>query len=40
MPGVGAPLWDDARDTYIQWDPDISTWVQWDDTRKEWRPIV
>jgi RDD family protein len=39
-PGVDSPLWDDARDTYIQWDPDLATWVQWDDATKQWHPIV
>jgi uncharacterized RDD family membrane protein YckC len=39
-PGVDSPLWDDARDTYIQWDPDLAAWVQWDDAAKEWHPIV
>jgi uncharacterized RDD family membrane protein YckC len=38
-PGVDAPMWDDARDAYIQWDPEISAWVQWDDRAKEWHPI-
>jgi hypothetical protein len=38
--GVDHPLWDDARDTYIQWDPELASWVQWDDTAKEWHPIV
>jgi hypothetical protein len=39
-PGVDSPLWDDARDTYIQWDPDLSAWVQWDEAAREWHPIV
>jgi hypothetical protein len=38
--GVDHPMWDDARDTYIQWDPDLSAWVQWDDSAKEWHRIV
>jgi hypothetical protein len=38
-PGVDAPLWDDARDAYIQWDPEIARWVQWDETARQWRPI-
>jgi hypothetical protein len=38
-PGVDGPVWDDARDTYIQWDPDLQAWVQWDDAAKEWRTI-
>jgi RDD family len=39
-PGVDSPLWDDARDTYIQWDPDLASWVQWDEAAREWHPIV
>lgn len=39
QPGVGAPLWDERRDTYIQWDPELSQWMQWDDSRSSWRPI-
>jgi hypothetical protein len=39
-PGVDSPLWDDARDTYIQWDPDLAAWVQWDEHTREWRPIT
>jgi uncharacterized RDD family membrane protein YckC len=39
-PGIDSPLWDEARDTYIQWDADLSTWVQWDDSTKEWHPIT
>lgn len=38
-PGVDAPLWDDARDAYIQWDPDIHRWVQWDEHARRWDPI-
>lgn len=38
-PGVDAPLWDDARDAYIQWDPDINRWVQWDEQARRWDPI-
>lgn len=37
--GVGAPLWDDARNAYIQWDPDVNAWMQWDDVASEWKPI-
>jgi hypothetical protein len=39
-PGVDSPLWDDARDAYIQWDPEIAAWVQWDDGARAWRPII
>ena len=38
-PGVDGPLWDDARDAYIQWDPDINRWVQWDETTRQWHPL-
>jgi len=30
-PGVDAPQWDDARNTYIQWDPDIEQWMEWNE---------
>ncbi|HEV8298362.1 MAG TPA: RDD family protein [Acidimicrobiales bacterium] len=38
-PGVGAPVWDSARNTYIQWDPALNKWMQWDDATSTWRPI-
>ena len=38
-PGIDGPLWDDARDAYIQWDPDINRWVQWDDATRQWHPL-
>ncbi len=38
-PGVAAPVWDDARNTYIQWDPELNAWMMWDDVRKTWVPI-
>jgi uncharacterized RDD family membrane protein YckC len=38
-PGVDGPLWDDARDAYIQWDHDINRWVQWDERTREWHPL-
>jgi uncharacterized RDD family membrane protein YckC len=40
QPGVDAPMWDEARGTYIQWDPKLQQWMQWDDTTKRWEPIV
>jgi uncharacterized RDD family membrane protein YckC len=38
-PGVGAPMWDAARNAYIQWDPSVGSWMQWDDAAGQWRPI-
>jgi hypothetical protein len=38
-PGVGAPMWDAARNAYIQWDPAVGSWMQWDDAAAQWRPI-
>lgn len=38
-PGVDAPMWDDARDTYIQWDPDLQDWMEWSETDSRWVPI-
>ncbi len=38
-PGVATPVWDDARNTYIQWDPELNAWMMWDDIRKGWVPI-
>jgi uncharacterized RDD family membrane protein YckC len=35
-PGVGAPQWDEARNTYIQWDPQLGAWMQWDEATKAW----
>jgi uncharacterized RDD family membrane protein YckC len=39
QPGVGAPMWDAARNAYIQWDPAVGSWMQWDDNSGQWRPI-
>lgn len=39
QPGVGAPMWDAARNAYIQWDPAVGSWMQWDDAGGQWRPI-
>ncbi|MFN8019787.1 MAG: RDD family protein [Acidimicrobiales bacterium] len=33
------PIWDEARDTYIQWDAPRERWVQWDEHANEWKPI-
>ena len=38
-PGIDGPLWDDARDAYIQWDAEISRWVQWNESARAWHPI-
>jgi hypothetical protein len=38
-PGTDGPVWDDARNTYIQWDAPRERWVQWDEARQEWIPI-
>ncbi len=39
QPGVDAPTWDAARDTYIQWDHDLETWMEWDESQGRWIPI-
>ena len=38
-PGVDAPVWDDARDAYIQWDPDLGEWMEWSEAQSRWIPI-
>lgn len=38
-PGVDAPMWDDARDTYIQWDPELEAWMMWSEAAGRWVPI-
>lgn len=38
-PGVDAPMWDDARDTYIQWDPALEEWREWSEPDGRWIPI-
>lgn len=38
-PGVDAPMWDDARDTYIQWDPELDAWMMWSEAGGRWVPI-
>ena len=38
-PGVDAPQWDTARDTYIQWDPELSEWMEWNEAAGAWIPI-
>ena len=39
QPGIDAPQWDTARDTYIQWDPELSEWMEWNETAGQWIPI-
>lgn len=39
QPGVNAPTWDAARDTYIQWDHDLEAWMEWDESHRRWIPI-
>ncbi len=39
QPGIGAPTWDEARNTYIQWDPELTEWMEWDSTSNRWVPI-
>ncbi|MEC7403007.1 MAG: RDD family protein [Actinomycetota bacterium] len=38
-PGVDAPMWDDARGTYIQWDPELTEWMEWSEAQRRWIPI-
>ena len=38
-PGVDGPVWDDARDAYIQWDPDLGEWMEWSEAQSRWIPI-
>jgi uncharacterized RDD family membrane protein YckC len=33
------PIWDDARNAYIQYDSERSAWLEYDDVAKEWKPI-
>ncbi len=39
QPGVDAPMWDEARDTYIQWDPELEAWMEWSESGGRWIPI-
>jgi len=39
QPGVDAPMWDDARGTWIQFDRQLGSWMQWSDARGAWLPI-
>ncbi len=38
-PGVDAPMWDDARNTYIQWDPELTEWMEWSEAQRRWITI-
>lgn len=38
-PGVDAPMWDDARNTYIQWDPELTEWMEWSEAQGCWIAI-
>lgn len=38
-PPADGPIWDEARDTYIQWDRSTDRWVQWDEAGRRWVPI-
>jgi uncharacterized RDD family membrane protein YckC len=38
-PGVDAPYWDEARNTYIQWDPELGQWMEWSEAQGRWIPI-
>lgn len=37
--GVDEPMWDQARDTYIQWDPKLEAWMEWSKAQNRWIPI-
>lgn len=38
-PGIEAPQWDEARNTYIQWDPELNEWMEWNEPSGRWIPI-
>ena len=33
------PIWDEARNAYIQYDTERAEWLEYDDSAKEWKPI-
>ena len=33
------PIWDHARNTYIQWDSARQVWIEWDPHANQWGPI-
>lgn len=37
--GAPAPVWDPARNTYLQWDPQAGHYLQWDPLQQRWKPI-
>ena len=37
-PGSDAPVWDQARNTYVRYDPASGVWFQWDDANQSWVP--
>lgn len=37
--GAPAPVWDQARNTYLQWDPQAGRYLQWDPLQQRWKPI-
>jgi len=37
--GGDGPIWDEARNTYIQYDTNVGAWLQWDDQTNAWKPI-
>ena len=39
QPGVDAPMWDEAREAYIQWDPELQAWMEWSESGGRWIPI-
>lgn len=38
-PNADGPVWDEARNAYIQYDRNRGEWVQWDDGAQAWGPI-
>lgn len=37
--GAPAPVWDQARNTYLQWDAQAGRYLQWDPLQQRWKPI-
>jgi hypothetical protein len=37
--GAPPPVWDQARNTYLQWDPMAGRYLQWDPARQTWKPL-
>jgi len=38
-PPTDGPVWDAARNAYIQWDPAGNRWLTYDDAAAQWKPI-